>query len=129
MYWLVNQRKDKAHVESELAEKELILILISVTMVILPILFLELEKGTLRTCSLLDAWNITFLILMTADAFSDLCHMEIYKVVAAAYGQEMQYISKPLLWCYQKHVLMPLIKMASCHGDSTIETGKIIIAY
>jgi len=24
---------------------------------------------------------------------------------------------------------MPVIKMASCHGDSTIETGKIFIAY
>lgn len=66
---------------------------------------------------------------MLADAISDLCHMEIYKVVTAAYDQEMQYIYKLLLWCYQKCVLMPVIKMASCHGDSTIETGKIIIAY
>lgn len=78
MYWLVNQRKDKAHVESELAEKELILILISVTMVILSNSKNNIGRGTLRTCSLLDAWNITFLILMTADAFSDLCHMEIH---------------------------------------------------
>lgn len=34
---------------------------------------------------------------MLADAISDLCHMEIYKVVTAAYDQEMQYIYKLLL--------------------------------
>lgn len=48
--------------------------------------------------------------------------MEMY---VAAYDQEMQYIPKLLLYCYQER----MIKMASCHGDSTIETGKIIIAY
>lgn len=62
---------------------------------------------------------------MSSHAVSDLCHMEMYEVVTAAYGQEMQYIPKLLLYCYQERV----IKMASCHGDSTIETSKIIIAY
>lgn len=62
---------------------------------------------------------------MSSDASSDLCHMEMYEVVTAAYDQEMRYTPKLLLYCYQKCV----IKMASCHGDSTIETGEIIIAY
>lgn len=62
---------------------------------------------------------------MSSDAISDLCHMEMYEVVTAANDQEMRCIPTILLYCYQKCV----IKMARCHGDSTIETGKIIITY
>lgn len=86
MYRLVNQRRDKNPCRKQATCRTLVLT--SVSMIIFPVLFLELGQGTLRTCSLLDAQNITFLVLMAADAVSDLCHTEIYQVVTAACGQE-----------------------------------------